>query len=66
MLPNHVTFHIENCNAVNRSANASADYQEIRDVKQMWVRQLTEHPLTLLFDACHKLDDRIIHEQFEV
>jgi NAD+ kinase len=57
-----VTFEI--LEAEKRPVSAVADYTEIRDVRSV---EVSEHPtqrLTLLFDAEHNLEERIVREQF--
>ena len=57
-----VTFEI--LEAEKRPVSAVADYTEIRDVHTV---EVSEHPtqrLTLLFDAEHNLEERIVREQF--
>ena len=47
-----------------RPVSATADDQEFRRVSEVTVRQETGIRLTLLFDAEHGLDEKILREQF--
>lgn len=58
----HVTFEI--LEAEKRPVSAVADYTEVRDVKSVEITEDTAHSLTLLFDAEHNLEERIVREQF--
>lgn len=49
-----------------RPVSASADSQEVRDVAAVRVREDDQSELTMLFDAGHALDERILREQFTV
>ena len=50
--------------AERRSVSASADTQDVRDIAHVAVREDRSHPLTMLFDEGHALDERILREQF--
>ncbi len=43
-----------------------ADQKEIRNVAEVRLEIARDRELTLLFDAGHALDERIVAEQFEV
>lgn len=47
-----------------RPVSATADFIEIRDVREVVVTQDDSVSLTLLFDPEHHLDERILREQF--
>jgi len=47
-----------------RPLSASADNSDIRDVLSVTIEQDLETELTLLFDADHGLDEKILREQF--
>ena len=49
-----------------RPVSASADNQEVRDIALVEVTEDRSTPLSLLFDAGHALDERILREQFAV
>ncbi|MCP4329941.1 MAG: NAD kinase [Alphaproteobacteria bacterium] len=57
-----VTFRIHEGN--KRPVSATADYTEVRDVAEVEVREDREVAITLLFDAEHNLEERILNEQF--
>jgi NAD+ kinase len=48
-----------------RPVSATADFIEIRDVREVVVTQDDSVSLTLLFDPEHHLDERILREQFQ-
>ena len=47
-----------------RPVSATADYNEIRNVKEVEIVEDKKHQFTILFDANHSLEERIIREQF--
>ena len=47
-----------------RPVSATADYNEVRNVKKVTVREDVSLKFTLLFDPNHSLEERIIREQF--
>ena len=47
-----------------RPVSATADYNEVRNVKEVEVWEDKNHQFTVLFDATHSLEERIIREQF--
>jgi NAD+ kinase len=49
-----------------RPVAATADTQEVRDVARVEVREDRSRALTMLFDAGHALDERILREQFSL
>lgn len=49
-----------------RPVSATADFNEIRAVTEVTVRQDETRSLTLLFDPEHHLEERILQEQFQV
>lgn len=48
-----------------RPVSATADSHEVRDVVDVRIRQSKDHAATLLFDAEHNLEERILIEQFQ-
>ncbi len=48
----------------SRPVSATADYNEVRNVKEVEVVEDKTHQFTILFDANHSLEERIIREQF--
>lgn len=57
-----VTFMI--LESPKRPVSAVADFTEIRDVTSVSISQSKAHPVVLLFDSDHNLDERILREQF--
>ena len=47
-----------------RPVSATADYNEVRNIKEVQVMEDKKHQFTILFDASHSLEERIIREQF--
>ena len=47
-----------------RPVSATADYNEVRNVKEVEVIEDKKYQFTILFDANHSLEERIIREQF--
>jgi NAD+ kinase len=47
-----------------RMVSATADSTEVRNIVAVDVQEDQAHPLTLLFDADHALNERILREQF--
>jgi len=58
----HITFTV--LDPLKRPVSAVADFTEVRDVTSVSVRQIQDHPATLLFDHEHNLEERILREQF--
>src|SRR4029450_9195047 len=48
-----------------RPVSATADFREIRDVRDVTVTEDSTVKLTLLFDPEHHLEERILREQFQ-
>lgn len=64
LLRHDAVVRFENIDAARRKVSASADTQEVTDVKSVEVREVRNLPLTLMFDEGHALDERILREQF--
>ncbi len=64
LLPSTARVKIEVLEPRKRPVSAVADYTEIRDVKQVTIREAPTTTLALLFDPEHDLEDRILNEQF--
>ncbi len=64
LLPATARVTIEVMEPRKRPVSAVADYTEVRDVKQVSIRESPSITLTLLFDPEHNLEDRILNEQF--
>ena len=57
-----VTFEV--LNHYKRSASATADAYEVRDVIRVDAYEDRDTELTMLFDPDHSLEERILNEQF--
>lgn len=66
LLPNTARISFEVVDPVKRPVSATADYTEVRDVKEVSVYEDTTVDLHLLFDPEHSLEERIVKEQFIV
>jgi NAD+ kinase len=64
LLPSSAKIAFEILEAEKRPVSAVADYTEVRDVRKVEVTEDTTHHPTLLFDAEHNLEERIVREQF--
>ena len=64
LLPDRAEVSFEILEAKKRPVSAVADFTEVRDVTQVTIKEAKGHTLTLLFDAEHNLEERIIREQF--
>ncbi|PPR10626.1 MAG: NAD kinase [Alphaproteobacteria bacterium MarineAlpha11_Bin1] len=64
LLPSSVSISLEVLEPRKRPVSAVGDYTEIRDVKRVTVRACNDKSFSLLFDPDHKLEDRILNEQF--
>lgn len=64
LLPYTAQITFEVLEPHHRRVNASFDDQELNDIAQVHVSQDHDHSFTLLCDADHHLEERIIAEQF--
>jgi NAD+ kinase len=64
LLPHSTQITIEILEPEKRPVSAVADYTEVRDVARVDITESQQHPLRLLFDPEHNLEERIIREQF--
>lgn len=64
ILPSQVEIKFEVLDHYKRPVSATADANEVRDVVEVSIREVSERTVTLLFDPEHKLEDRILNEQF--
>lgn len=64
LLPSSAKVTFEILEAEKRPVSAVADYTEVRDVSRVEVSEDPDRSLTLLFDAEHNLEERIVREQF--
>lgn len=64
LLKAHAKVIFEVIDPDRRPVNAAADSQEIRSIRRIEITQDLKTSLTLLFDAHHGLDEKILQEQF--
>lgn len=64
ILPASAEVRFEVLQDRHRPVSATADYDEVRDVVSVEVRQKTDVVHRLLFDPEHSLEERILSEQF--
>ena len=64
LIPNRSTVRFEIVEADKRPVNAVADHAEVKSVVSVSVRESRNSTVTLLFDASHSWDERILAEQF--
>ena len=66
ILPKNSTVSFEILEADKRPVNVVADFQELRNIASVSIKEKSDTKITLLFDEDHSLEDRIIKEQFSV
>ena len=64
LLPERAVGRFYVLHAYKRPVNVAADHTEAKSVLTVTVRQSRRHTATLLFDAGHSWDERILTEQF--
>lgn len=64
LLPNKSVVHFEILEIDKRPVNAVADNAEVKSVVGVTVREAPDTTATILFDASHSWDERILAEQF--
>jgi NAD+ kinase len=64
LLPRHTQVRFDILEAAKRAVSATADSLEVRDVARIDVAEDRSVAMTMLFDAGHSLDERILREQF--
>jgi NAD+ kinase len=64
LLSDKATVRFDILEAQKRPVNAAADHTEVKDVVTVTVRESRDRTATLLFDASHSWNDRILTEQF--
>lgn len=64
LLPSSVRVTLTILETDKRPVSAAADFTEVRDVRQVTVRQDASVAMRMLFDPEHNLEERIIREQF--
>lgn len=66
LLPQTAKVRIEVLEPDKRPVSAVADNQEVRDVARVDVEEIPDISLTMLFDADHSFEERVLVEQFSV
>ena len=64
LLPCSSTVELTNLDPAKRPLGASCDFNEVRDVVSLTVREDRSRPFRILFDKDHSLEERIFSEQF--
>jgi len=64
LLPHDVQIRFDILKPERRPVSAVADDYEVRDVERVEIAEDREIAVTMLFDAGHSLDERILAEQF--
>jgi len=64
LIPNRSTVELSILEPAKRPVNAVADNTEVKSVLRVRVHESTNHTATLLFDASHPWEERIVTEQF--
>lgn len=64
LIPNRSTVRFDVLEADKRPVNAVADHTEVKSVVSVSIRESRRSTVTLLFDASHSWNDRILTEQF--
>lgn len=64
LLPNSASVKIEVLEPEKRPVSAVADHTEIRNVREVLIKERPDIVLKLMFDKGHALDERILSEQF--
>lgn len=64
LLPNRSTVRFDVLEEDKRPVNAVADHSEVKSVRSVTVRETRKATVSLLFDAGHSWDERILSEQF--
>ena len=64
LLPNHATVRFDILENEKRPVNAVADHTEAKSVLSVTIRESTTRTASILFDASHSWDERILAEQF--
>lgn len=64
LLPHRAKIRFDILEPAKRPVSATADSLEVRDVTRVDVAEDRSTAMTMLFDAAHSLDERILAEQF--
>ncbi|HEX5282222.1 MAG TPA: NAD kinase [Micropepsaceae bacterium] len=65
LLPHRAKIRIDVLEAAKRPVSATADSFEVRDVTFVEIAEDRSISMTMLFDADHSLDERVMAEQFQ-
>jgi len=65
LVPDRAVIRVDVLDGVKRPVGAAADHTEIRDVREVTVRQDTASESLLMFDPEHSWEERILDEQFQ-
>ncbi|MEM5501470.1 NAD kinase [Ahrensia kielensis] len=65
LLPNQVSVQFDVIESEKRPVNAVADHCEVKSVTRVTVSEARDLSSTILFDASHSWDERILAEQFK-
>lgn len=64
LLPNDASVRLDVIEPEKRPVNAVADHTEVKSVLSVTIRESKKYTATILFDASHSWDERILAEQF--
>jgi NAD+ kinase len=64
LLPNDAAVSLEILEPEKRPVNAVADHNEVKSVVSVTIAEALDSTVTILFDADHSWDERILAEQF--
>ncbi len=64
LLPTRTRVGLRVLDGDKRPVSATADFQEVRHVDEVSIEQATDIEVTLMFDPDHRLEERILDEQF--
>lgn len=65
LLPNQASVEFEVLEEDKRPVNAVADHTEVKSVRKVRIEESRDATSTILFDASHSWDERILAEQFK-
>lgn len=64
ILPHRTEVSLRALDPRRRPISATGDFHEVRDIRQVTIRQCADQSVRLLFDPEHNLEQRILDEQF--
>lgn len=64
LLPTRTRVGLRVLDGDKRPVSATADFQEVRQVSEVSIEQASDIEVSLLFDPDHRLEERILDEQF--